>query len=207
MVGGSLGDGAGWNWSTDAGFSTSAGTGASITVDPGVSTTYYVRAEGDCNITASASGLVTVKAPSTDPTSITITNDNTCQGTAKTLTVVGGSLGDGASWIWSTNAAFSSTVGTGASISVDPATSTTYYVRAEGDCNNTAAVNALVTVKDPSTDPTSINVTNDNTCQGTAKTLTVVGGSLGTGADWYWYSDAGFSVAEGSGASISVDRL
>ncbi|MEZ5069675.1 MAG: hypothetical protein R2751_01575 [Bacteroidales bacterium] len=49
---------------------------------------------------------------------------------------------------------------------------------------------------------TSINVTNDNTCQGTAKTLTVVG-SLGTGADWYWYSDAAFTVS-GNGASISV---
>ncbi|MEZ5069672.1 MAG: hypothetical protein R2751_01560 [Bacteroidales bacterium] len=205
VVGGSLGDGAGWNWSTDAGFSTSAGTGASITVDPGVSTTYYVRAEGDCNITASASGLVTVKAPSTDPTSITITNDNTCQGTAKTLTVVGGSLGTGADWYWYSDAGFSVAEGTGASISVDPSSSTTYYVRAEGDCNNTAAVNALVTVKDPSTDPTSITITNDNTCQGTAKTLTVVGGSLGTGADWYWYSDAAFTVSEGSGASISVD--
>ncbi|MEZ5069680.1 MAG: hypothetical protein R2751_01600 [Bacteroidales bacterium] len=45
-------------------------------------------------------------------------------------------------------------------------------------------MNALVTVKDPSTDPTSITITNDNTC-GAAKTLTVVGGSLGTGADWY----------------------
>ncbi|MEZ5069674.1 MAG: hypothetical protein R2751_01570 [Bacteroidales bacterium] len=147
--------------------------------------------------------LVTVKDPSTDPTSITITNDNTCQGTAKTLTVVGGSLGTGADWYWYSDAGFSVAEGTGASISVDPATSTTYYVRAEGDCNNTAAVNALVTVKDPA-DPTSIStITNDNTCQGTAKTLTVVGGSLGTGADWYWYSDAAFTVSEGSGASIS----
>ncbi|MEZ5069676.1 MAG: hypothetical protein R2751_01580 [Bacteroidales bacterium] len=78
---------------------------------------------------------------------------------------------------WYSDAAFTVSEGSGASISVDPAVSTTYYVRAEGDCNNTAAVNALVTVKDPSTDPTSITITNDNTCQGTAKTLTVVGGS------------------------------
>ncbi|MEZ5069677.1 MAG: hypothetical protein R2751_01585 [Bacteroidales bacterium] len=115
-----------------------------------LSTTYYVRAEGHSN-TAAVNALVTVKDPSTDPTNITITNDNTCQGTAKTLTVVGGSLGTGADWYWYSDAGFSVAEGSGASISVDPATSTTYYVRAEGDCNATAAVNALVTVKDPST--------------------------------------------------------
>ena len=52
---------------------------------------------------------------------------------------------------------------------VDPAVSTTYYVRAEGDCNNTNAVSQLVTVSVPSTDPTGINVTNDNTCEGTTR--------------------------------------
>ncbi|MEZ5069678.1 MAG: hypothetical protein R2751_01590 [Bacteroidales bacterium] len=56
--------------------------------------------------------------------------------------------------------------------------------------------------------PTASTITNDNTCQGAAKTLTVVGGSRpGAGADWYWYSDAAFTVSEGSGASISVDQL
>ena len=35
--------------------STSEGTGVSITVDPAVSTTYYVRAEGDCNNTSGES--------------------------------------------------------------------------------------------------------------------------------------------------------
>jgi hypothetical protein len=175
-----------------------------VVVDPAVSTTYYVRAEGDCNITASASGLVTVKVPSTAPTGIAITDDNTCEGT-KTLTVQGGSLGDGADWVWSTNAAFSTTVGTGASIVVDPAVSTTYYVRAEGDCNTTTSVSALVTVKVPSTAPTGISVTNDNTCQGTTKTLTVQGGSLGTGAIWNWSTDAGFGTSIGTGVSVVVD--
>ncbi|MCK5134446.1 MAG: gliding motility-associated C-terminal domain-containing protein, partial [Bacteroidales bacterium] len=205
VTGGSLGDGAIWNWSTDAGFSTSAGTGASIGVDPAVTMTYYVRAEGDCNITTAAGQVVTVRAPSVAPTGITITDDNTCQGTSKTLTVTGGSLGDGADWYWSTDAAFSTTVGTGVSISVDPAVSTTYYVRAEGDCNTTSSVNQLVTVRVPSTDPSGITITNDNTCVGTSKDLTVAGGSLGDGADWYWYSDAAFTVSEGTGLSISVD--
>ena len=49
---------------------------------------------------------------------------------------------------------YHASVGTGIFIMVDPAVSTTYYVRAEGDCNNTNAVSQLVTVRVPSTDPT-----------------------------------------------------
>ncbi|MCP4369002.1 MAG: hypothetical protein GY797_12940 [Deltaproteobacteria bacterium] len=104
-----------------------------------------------------------MRVASTDPTSVTVTNDNTCQGTSKNLTVVGGSLGDGATWEWYSDAGFSTLVGTGVTISVDPATSTTYYVRAEGDCNNTAAVSQLVTVKGPAEGPAGIERSNQNT--------------------------------------------
>ncbi|PID91571.1 MAG: hypothetical protein CSA96_07685, partial [Bacteroidetes bacterium] len=205
VQGGSLGDGADWVWSLTAAFSTTIGTGDSITVDPGVSTTYYVRAEGDCNTTSAVSQMVTVKTSSIDPTGIGVSNDNTCEGTAKVLTVQGGSLGDGANWYWYSDAALTVSAGTGSSINVDPALSTTYYVRAQGDCNNSAVVSQLVTVKLPSTDPTSVSVANDNTCQGTSKTLTVLGGSLGDGADWHWYSDVSLTAGVGSGLSITVD--
>jgi hypothetical protein len=96
-------------------------------------------------------------------------------------------------------------VGTGVSIAVDPPASTTYYVRAEGDCNNTNAVSRLVSVRVASVAPTGISVSNDNTCQGTTKTLTVQGGSLGDGASWYWSTDAGFGTSIGTGISIVVD--
>ncbi len=176
------------------------GAGNSVIVDPVVSTTYYVRAQGDCNTTNAVSQLVTVRVPSTDPTGINVTNDDECFGVSKTLTVQGGSLGDGADWYWYSDAGFSTLVGTGVVISVDPAVSTTYYVRAEGDCNNTNAASQLVTVRVPSTDPTGINVTNDDdVCWSVGKTLTVQGGSLGDGATWEWYSDAGFTVSEGIG--------
>ena len=105
------------------------------------------------------SQLVTVRVPSTDPTGISITNDDECVGVSKVLTVQGGSLGDGATWEWYTDAGFTSSAGSGLSISVDPLVSTTYYVRAEGDCNNSNAVSQLVTVRVPSTDPTGISLT------------------------------------------------
>ncbi len=205
VQGGFLGDGAEWNWSTESSFASSAGTGVSIVVDPAGSTTYYVRAEGDCNTTAAVSQLVSVRVPSEPATGIAVTNDNTCQGSTKTLTVQGGFLGDGAGWFWSTDAGFSTSAGTGATIVVDPAVTTTYYVRAEGDCNTTAAVSQVVNVKVPSTDPVGIDVEEDNTCAGTPKTLTVIGGSLGDGAGWVWSTDSLFSATVGTGASIQVD--
>jgi hypothetical protein len=115
------------------------------------------------------------------PAGISISNDNTCQGTAKTLTVLGGSLGDGADWYWYSDATYTTLVGTGVSVVVDPAVSTTYYVRAEGDCNTTTSVSQLVTVRVPSVDPTGISVTNDNACVGTSKTLTVPAAAWATG--------------------------
>ncbi len=137
--------------------------------------------------------VINTNAESVAPTGIDITDDNTCQGTSKMLTVTGGSLGDAAVWNWYTDPSFSSSSGIGSSISVDPATSTTYYVRAQGLCNITSNTSALVSVLLPSTDPTGINLTNDDECVGVSKVLTVQGGSLGDGATWEWYTDAGFT--------------
>ncbi len=89
VQGGSLGDGATWEWYSDAGFTVSEGSGISITVDPAVNTTYYVRAEGDCNNTSAASQLVTVRVPSTDPTGINLTNDDECVGVSQDLNCPG----------------------------------------------------------------------------------------------------------------------
>lgn len=53
-----------------------------------------------------------------------------------------------------------------------------------------------------STDPTSITATK--VCPGSAYSLTVNGGSLGTGAAWNWYSGSCGGTAEGTGTSINV---
>ncbi len=205
VTGGSLGTGADWQWYSDAALTTSAGNSATITVDPALTSYYYVRAEGDCNNTDTISVEVIVKEESTDPTGVTVTDNNTCQGTPKDLTVTGGSLGTGADWQWYSDAALTTPAGNSATITVDPAITSYYYVRAEGDCNNTDTVRVEVIVKEESTDPTGVTVTDNNTCQGTPKDLTVTGGSLGTGADWQWYSDAALTTPAGNSATITVD--
>ena len=164
-----------------------------------------VVTNGACPASVSSPVSVTIKTSSTAPTGIIVTNNNTCNGTSKTLTVDGGSLGTGAVWQWFTGSCGGTSAGTGASISVDPAagTATTYYVRASGDCNTTTCASTTVTVNSLSTAPTAITGTT-TICNGGSTTLTVSGGSLGTGASWKWYSGSCGGTLVGTGSSVTL---
>ena len=65
--GGALGVGANWNWYSGSCGGTFVGSGSSIVVSPGSTTTYYVLAQGTCNTTSCASTTVTV-TPFVTPT-------------------------------------------------------------------------------------------------------------------------------------------
>ena len=69
--------------------------------------------------------------------SATKNKNNICPGISVNLGITGGTLGTNASWKWYTGACGTTLIGTGGSITVTPAVTTTYYVRAEGDCNTT----------------------------------------------------------------------
>ncbi|MBX3242482.1 MAG: T9SS type A sorting domain-containing protein [Chitinophagaceae bacterium] len=135
----------------------SGGNNATYTINPLQSSDvgrYYrviVAAAGDINNTncryISNSFLLTAKDTSVTPTHITADPAfTTCPENPVTLTVQGGSLGTNAAWRWYTGSCGGTLVGTGASIIVNPAVTTTYYVRAEGDCNITQCVEATITV-------------------------------------------------------------
>jgi hypothetical protein len=184
--GGSLGtSGAVWTWyAGGCGTGTAIGTGTKIGVSPSAPTTYYVRAEGgSCgNATACASVQVGVNSGSTAPTGITVKSPSVCPGNFDTLTVNGGSLGNGASWIWYAGGCGTGTaIGTGAKIGVLPTTTTTYYVRAEGgSCGGTTTcasvqvnVNTLTQIASPP--PSAITVYPGKTF---SLTLTATGTNL-----------------------------
>lgn len=59
-TGGTIGSGASWMWYTGSCGGTLAGTGTSLSVSPGITTTFWVRASGFCNTTACVSTAVTV---------------------------------------------------------------------------------------------------------------------------------------------------
>ncbi len=221
-AGGTLGTGANYEWGTGSvvGTNPMAGqTGASITVTPSSTTTYWVRiinSSAPCaTTTTGVSTAVTVNQPSVAPTSITGTT-TICNGTSTTLTAAGGTLGTNAVYEWGTG----STVGSnpiagqsGGSISVSPSLTTTYWVRiinGAAPCSaTTSGVSTLVTVNQPSVAPTALNASSTTICNGGSTTLTQSGGTLGTGAVWQWYSDANFTTTVGgtlssSNASLSV---
>jgi len=207
VTGGSLGTGAVWKWYVGGcANGASVGTGPTISVSPTATTTYYVRAEGDCGNTTCASVTVTVKTPSSAPTGASAISPTLCPGQSTGISVTGGSLGTNAFWKWyAGGCASGASIGTGPTITVSPTTTTTYFVRAEGDCGNTSCAQVTVTVKTASTAPSGANATTSPICIGGSTSINVVGGSLGTGAIWKWYAGGCASGASiGSGPSINV---
>ncbi len=118
-------------------------------VFPNGTTTVTYTATDPSGNTSTCSFNVTVLLPSLAPTGITSNRafNNICLGENITLTVQGGSLGDGAVWKWYSGSCGGTLVNTGSSsITVAPASTTTYYVRAEGTCNVTACASITVIV-------------------------------------------------------------
>lgn len=90
--------------------------------------------------------LLIAKDPSVAPVAALTSHANVCPGKEITLTVQGGTLGTGASWKWYSGSCGGTLLGTGATIKVNPMVTTTYYVRAEGECNLTDCQQVTVTV-------------------------------------------------------------
>ena len=100
----------------------------------------------NCRYTSNSFEL-TAKTLSTAPTGIDASPaQTTCPGNAVNLTVQGGLLGTNAVWRWYRNSCGDTLIGTGNMISVLPSATTTYYVRAEGDCNITSCAQVSINV-------------------------------------------------------------
>ncbi len=92
--------------------------------------------------------------PSNPASSITGTTD-ICSGGNTNLSVSGGSLGTGADWVWYESACGGTPIDYGSTINVSPLANTTYYVRAEGDCDTTTCVNITVNIVSTPSAPTA----------------------------------------------------
>jgi hypothetical protein len=116
---------------------------ASITT-PG--TYVYRRRLGYCTsftgaVTSVYSNSITIVINSNSSAASSISGTNTiCSGNNTTLSVSGGSLGSAANWQWFSGSCGGTLVGTGTSITLNPGSSTTYFVRASGTCNTTSCV-------------------------------------------------------------------
>lgn len=119
-------------------------TGVVTGVAPGTVTITYYSPAG-----CTATTTFTVEAPSVAPTSIS-GGGTYCHGNSVTLTQNGGSLGTGASYQWFTGSCGGTSVGSGPSISFNPTTTTTYFVRASattlGACPASACASTTITL-------------------------------------------------------------
>jgi hypothetical protein len=169
-------------------------TGSLLATYSGEGTINYVGASGqsltvrfssDGGIVSSGFALSVTYLSTTPsaPTSIT-GNSTACSGSTTALSV-NGTLSSGASWIWYRNSCGGTYVGTGSSITVNPTSTTTYYVRAEGSCNNVSScVSKTITI---TTSP-SISISTPNTaiCSGSSANLSasVANGASGCTIQW-----------------------
>ena len=148
---------------------------------------------------------VNVGSGSTNPTSTNASQSPICSGASCDLAVIGGSLGLGANYYWYENGCGSGPiVDSGSVITVNPTTTTTYYVRIESACFTGPCVSVVVDVLQPSVAPSNIIAQSTTICPGQPTNLSVQGGSLGSNANWNWYSASCGGLNVGTGPIVSV---
>jgi hypothetical protein len=157
-------------------------------------TTMVTCTATNINGTSSCSFNVTVNMPSVAATGATnnALYGQICFGGNVTLTVTGGTLGTGASWIWYDGGCGSgASVGTGSSITVTPSTPGLhqYYVRAESSCGPTSCQSVSVNViTAPPSGVVSYTSTLADGCVGSPAATVLV--NAVTGAAFYHWTSA-----------------
>lgn len=153
-----------------SGFSNISGaTGISYDPPAGITQNTYYRIEvtDDCgNIAYSNCLAINVSTNSTTP-SIAAVSGEQCPNSTLSLTASGGVAGTSSNIRWYSGPNGTGTLlGTGASINVNPSTTTTYYVRREGVCNTTSDDTETVDVRSYAYTPvgssTSVGYCTDN---------------------------------------------
>jgi hypothetical protein len=189
-------------------------TGTAVTVNVGASgsgnVTVSVRGNNTCGSSVTArTWTLPVNILSADPTTAAASATTICSGQSTTLTLSGGGGGTGQVIRWYSSSCGGTLVGSGNNLSVSPTTTTTYYGRYEtpAPCNaNTICQSVTVTVDQLSVAPTSISGPT-GICSGSSATLSVSGGTLGTGAVIQWFTGScgapGPSVGTGSSITVS----
>ncbi len=189
-----------WVWYEDQCGGKKMDSGILIILSPKETTTYFVRAEGK-NTTKCAQ--VTVNVNSKEPESIS-GKSSIYIGEAVNLEEIGGILTTTSGWVWYQDNCNGKKVGVGSSLKVSPTITTTYFVRAQGENNNSKCVQKTITVL--SKDPDFISGKNDIFfTESTA--LSVIGGFLDVGNEWVWYKDQIGGNKINTGSFISVTPL
>ena len=206
VKGGDLGLGGQWVWYSGSCGVKKLGVGTSLTVKPLQTSSYFVRAEGNLNITSCASKTVKVFDGSIAPVSIKTLSgkDKVCEGTTVSLKVEGGKLSADAKWVWYEGSCGSIKIGEGETISFSPKKTSVYSVKAEGFCPSPVCLEKSITVVPITPELTRI-VAPSQVLKGEIITLTVPNWVTTPKLNIGWYeSDCKEGKLLGYGSSIEV---
>ncbi len=162
--------------------------------------------DGGTRTTYSNSATLTVKTLSSVSGAGISGIDTRCGAGNSTFILSGGTVGTGAVWRWYVGNCSGTSVGSGTSLNYNlPIGNTTLYARLEGDCNTTSCVSKTITVNQLSSPMTNASYTPAAVCSGANVSVTATGGTLGTNAQWRWYSDIGLTsqIATGNPANVN----
>ena len=187
FTGGSLGTSASWKWYTSSCGVGLIGSNSSIIQSPVQTSLYFVRGEGLCNTTGCISITLAIIPNSVSASHALAYSSIICPGTVDSLYTNGGLLSTGANWYWYTGGCGLVYIGTGIPLVISPTISNTFFVRAESNCITTSCVSVNINTYTFSVPVTSAS-SSSPICTGGLTTLSKTGGSLGTGAIWYWYT-------------------
>ena len=167
--------------------------GSSIYVKPTITSTYYARAEKNGDSTSCIN--VTVNIGNSDINDTDLLHDTACSGLPSLVTVTGGNLGINAKWYWYTGSCSGTLAGTGSSQSITLTTATTYWIKAIGSCNTTSCFSKTIIVGIASYKADSVKLSDG----WKAPVHLTAYGTLGSGANWYWYTGTCGGTKVGSG--------
>jgi hypothetical protein len=208
VQGGLLGHNGMWKWYSGTCGGTLAGSGDQLQFKATVpgTFTFFARAEGSCNNTVCRSFTITVRDTTKPATAVTATKTTVCAGQPTTLSVVGGNLSAGAVWTWYQGSCGGSAIGTGASITVNPTVTTTYYVRASGPCGTSVCASTTIDAVGVPQTPAGITSNYNEVCAGTPVKLYATQPPLKAGETRKWYVLVGGNpVPAGTGDSIQIN--
>jgi hypothetical protein len=174
--------------------------GASPTVTPTSTTTYFASATNACGTSNCASVTVSVSPLPVAPSAATATPPTICAGQSTSLKASGGS---GGTLEWFTGSCGGTLVGTGNNLIVTPTGTTTYFARwTTPTCGSSACASVVVIVEPLPVAPTIAAANPPTICVGSSTQLTATGGS-GTTLQWFTGSCGGTLVGTGNNLSVS----